>query len=75
MRRLSLDDARAAIAAHAEHSYSDCELADWPGGHVLLVGRVSHCGGTDKTWLGVVAPADADILEREGVADGWRRSR
>jgi hypothetical protein len=75
MRRLSLQDARSAIAAHNEHSYADCELADYPGGLVLLIGRVSHCGGTDKTWMGVVEPRDADALEAEGLADGWRRAK
>jgi hypothetical protein len=75
MRRLSMDEARAAIADHMQYSYADCELADYPGGFVLLIGCVSHCGGTDKSWLGVVTPDDADALERDGLANGWRRSR
>lgn len=74
MRTLTLAEARQMIMDHASNSYCDCELADWSGGRVLLVGRASHCGGTDKSWLGVVSQLDADALEREGLADGWRRS-
>ena len=75
MRTFSLTEARERIEAHNQHSYCDCELADWPNGKVLIIGRSSHCGGTDTSWLGVVSPDDADTLEREGLADGWRRSR
>lgn len=75
MRTLSLDEARAIVREHNSYSYASCETADFPGDRVLLVGRVSHCGGTEKSWLGVLSQSDADALERDGLANGWRRSR
>lgn len=74
MRTLSLAEARRVIRTHNQGNYCDCDLAPWPkGDKVLIVARSSHCGGTDKTWLGLVSSDDADTLEREGLADGWRR--
>lgn len=76
MRTLSLDEARLRIRDGRRNPYTDHELADWPRpDRVLLIERAAHCGGTDKSWVGVVSADDADTLEREGLADGWRRSR
>lgn len=75
MTRLrTLEQATRLIGRERLMSYTDCYLSDWyTPNYVLIVSRTSHCGGTEKTWLGVVTPEDADTLAASGVAD--RRSK